>query len=79
MKTIKSISEVEPKVIADLKERLSENYYSRQVNKLEVSPEGYAITAKFTDPNGNSTNFLDLNKESIPEIINWLKQLETKL
>lgn len=76
---LKTIKKVDDQIIADMKNRISENYYSRQVNKLEVSPEGYAITAKFTDPNGNSTNFLDLNKESIPEIITWLKQLEAKL
>lgn len=61
-----------------MKKRLEENYYSRQLNSLETQSE-YQTTVQFTDPNGGKTKYLSLNKESIPEIIEWLRKLEENL
>ena len=44
------------------------NYYRDQLAKVSTSP----ISAKFTDADSNATNYLDVNAESIPEIIDYL-------
>ncbi len=44
------------------------SYYKNQLNKL-TTDSIYAVTVKLVDPNGKSTKFMDLNLESIPELI----------
>ena len=53
------------------------NYYESQLKNLENGE--YFKSIKVFDGNGNSTKQLDLNKESIPVIIEFLTQELVKL
>jgi uncharacterized protein (DUF2141 family) len=64
-------------IIKIANDKLTENYYSRQLNKLEAGE--YAITIQLVDGNGVKTNFLSLNTESIPEVIKYLNELNEYL
>lgn len=64
-------------IIKNANKKLTENYYSRQLNKLEAGE--YPITIKLTDGNGVSTHHLSLVSESIPEIIKYLQELSQYL
>lgn len=64
-------------IIEATNKKLNENYYSRQLNKLEAGE--YPITIQAIDGNGNKTNHLSLTMESIPEIIKYLQELNIYL
>lgn len=49
------------------------DYYSSQLNKLTDFTE---VTVRFNDYDGNSTNHMDLNNESIDIIIEFLTELK---
>ena len=51
-----------------------DNYYSSQLQRLNDFTE---VNVKFIDYDGNSTNNLNLNNESIDVIIEFLKELKT--
>lgn len=51
-----------------------ENYYESQLEKLK--PTKYPLALKLVDEHGNITNYIDLNAESIPVIIEYLKGLQ---
>ena len=48
------------------------SYYKDQLNKLTNSE--YYKTVVFTDGDGNKTNYMNLNKESIPIFIKYLNR-----
>lgn len=48
------------------------NYYKNQLNRLKDSE--YYKTIIISDSIGNKTNNMDINKESIKELINFLKK-----
>lgn len=49
------------------------NYYKRQLERLKETD--YLMAVKFVDGLGTQTNNMNLNKESIPVIIEWLLKL----
>lgn len=53
------------------------NYYADQLAKLK--PSEYPQSVKFWDGLGSNTNQIDLNLESIPELIKHLKTIEKQL
>jgi hypothetical protein len=55
-----------------------ENYYKDQLKKLNIDSE-YPLSIKIFDGQGNTTNQLDLNKESIQALKMFISQLELKL
>jgi hypothetical protein len=59
--------------------RLKENssYYQGELDNLNTNST-YPISIKLTDGDGNSTKYINLNNESIPVLIEWLKQLPIK-
>lgn len=46
------------------------NYYEKQLEKLT---DKKTVTIKLTDYSGNSTNYMNLNVESIDSLISFLK------
>lgn len=54
------------------------NYYTRQLSSLKNDPIYYK-SIKVADQSGNTTNYLDLNLDSIPEIIKFLKAEQKRL
>lgn len=55
-----------------------ENYYKNQLSKLNLDQE-YPTSLKIFDGHGKSTNQMDLNTESIPVLIEFLKSLQDTL
>ena len=55
-----------------------ENYYKNQLSKLNLDQE-YTTSLKIFDGHGKSTNQMDLNTESIPVLIEFLKSLRDTL
>lgn len=53
-------------------------YYQGELNRLTIDSE-FLPTVKFTNGNGQGTKNLNLNNESIPIIIAWLKSIQKKL
>ena len=53
------------------------NYYERQLERLKETD--YLMAVKFADGLGNQTNNMNLNRESIPAIIKWLKKLYAEI
>ena len=51
---------------------LKNNYYSNQLKRLEHDPDFFK-TVKLHDSNGNATKNMDLNLDSIPVLIAFLK------
>jgi hypothetical protein len=49
------------------------NYYKNQLNKLT---DKTTVSIKLSDYSGNQTNTMDLNDESIPELIKFLESLK---
>jgi hypothetical protein len=49
------------------------DYYTRQLENIDASNE-YGVKIKITDAAGNSTNFINLNKDSVAALKNWLKK-----
>ena len=49
------------------------DYYTRQLENIDTSNE-YGVKIKITDGAGNSTNFINLNKDSVVALKNWLKK-----
>lgn len=73
------MKDVDPRILMEMEERLRLNktntYYQRELARLDVGSD-YCTTVKFTDGSGESTKYLSLNKESIPDIIDWLQSLQ---
>jgi hypothetical protein len=46
-------------------------YYKSQLNKI-VTDSDWGATIQIRDSEGHQTNNLDLNKESVAELIKWL-------
>ena len=57
---------------------MKNTYHQDQLKKIKTDSI-YAVIVKFADPYGNTTNSMDLNLESIPEIIKFLKSIEKNL
>ena len=54
----------------------STSYYKNQLNGLDLDTEYYpSVQIKC---NGESTKWFDLNDESVPELIKWLKDNKNK-
>lgn len=53
------------------------SYYKKQLDKLTNSE--YYKTVVFTDGDGNKTNYMNLNKESIPVFIEYLENEYNRL
>jgi len=53
-------------------------YYQNQLAKLNKRSD-YPTTIKFVDGEGNQTNCMDLNSESIEVFIDYLKGLRSEL
>lgn len=53
-------------------------YYQSELNRLTIDSE-FLPTVKFTNGVGQGTKNLNLNNESIPIIIAWLKSIQKKL
>ncbi len=77
---MKDESENEEVVEESVIEESSESeYYKNQLNKLDEDPNEFEIKAKFVGTASNhQTNYMDLNADSIPEIIKYLKELHKK-
>lgn len=54
------------------------SYYQAELDRLDITGE-FCTTIKLTDGSGNSTRVLNLNEESIPALIEFLKNLEQEL
>lgn len=48
------------------------NYYEHELGKLQGS--SYPFSVQLYDGLGNKTKTLDLNRESVPVIIEWMKK-----
>jgi hypothetical protein len=55
-----------------------ENYYKNQLAKLKPDGE-YPVSLKLYDGQGSSTNQMDLNTDSIPVLIEFLKSVQDSL
>lgn len=53
-------------------------YYKEQLNRVGSDFPEYQMTVKFQNP-FRSSNHLDVNKESIDEMISFLTRMRTKL
>lgn len=54
---------------------IEQNYYEQMLARLkEKAP--YAISIKLVDSEANETNWFNLDKESIPILIKYLKNLK---
>ncbi len=49
-------------------------YYKRQIDKLQKTEYGYSLV--IYDGEGNKTNQMNLNRESLQALIMFFKQLE---
>ena len=54
------------------------NYYKKELNKIKVNGE-YAPNFKLWDENGECTNMISLNGNSIPILIEWLTKVNNYL
>jgi hypothetical protein len=48
------------------------DFYTRQLENIDTGNE-YGVKIRITDGAGNSTNFINLNKDSVSALKNWLK------
>lgn len=63
---------------------MKNTYYKDQLDKIHiVKIEGYKEpfypNVKFFDTDGNRTKYINVNLESIPVIIEWLKDIQKTL
>lgn len=56
------------------REMLKEDYYSNELNRLKLDSI-YSPKVQISDSEGNKTKTLDVNLESIPVLITWLKKV----
>jgi hypothetical protein len=71
--TIRQEKLLEQKVRKIYNEVLKEEYYASELSKLNTT-SGLNIVIR--DGDGNKTKTIDLNNESIPTIINFLKKIK---
>ena len=68
----KDLEKLETKTVRKSKKSLNENYYEKELNKLDTKDE-YFIKINMSDSN-NKTKTLDLNDEFAKFLCNWLKK-----